>query len=138
MIPHRNIAEWRAQDLVDRDGDAIGKLELVSLEEDSAATLVRTMAPFRPWLCLAATALVPIEEAIGSGGKAVVFRDPVRSAQRTRRWRRARSSTGAAMARLPTSARPKCSSRPSHLDQQTAPVNKTNAVHTTGAGTTNS
>jgi hypothetical protein len=36
MVTHRNIAEWRGTELVDRDGDKIGKLEdaYVDVETD--------------------------------------------------------------------------------------------------------
>jgi uncharacterized protein YrrD len=38
MVTHQNLAEWRGKDLVDRDGDKIGKLEdvYVDVETDEA------------------------------------------------------------------------------------------------------
>ena len=38
MVTHQNIAEWRGKDIVDREGDKIGKLEdvYVDVETDEA------------------------------------------------------------------------------------------------------
>ncbi|HEY5098774.1 MAG TPA: PRC-barrel domain-containing protein [Gaiellaceae bacterium] len=40
MVTHRNIAEWRGKDLVERDGCKIGKLEdvYVDVESDDPTT----------------------------------------------------------------------------------------------------
>ena len=40
MVTHRNIAEWRGADLVERDGAKIGKLEdvYVDVETDDTTT----------------------------------------------------------------------------------------------------
>jgi hypothetical protein len=35
MVSHRNIAEWRGTDFVDRDGDKIGKLEDVYVDVET-------------------------------------------------------------------------------------------------------
>ena len=64
MARYRNIAEWRGTDLVDRDGDKIGKLEDVYVDVESgqgrsrdrarrrralAARRVGPLPPEQPW-----------------------------------------------------------------------------------------
>ena len=43
MITHRNIAEWRGKQLVDRDGDKIGKLEDVYVDVETDEPMFGTV-----------------------------------------------------------------------------------------------
>ena len=43
MIRHRNIAEWRGKQLVDRDGDKIGKLEDVYVDVETDEPMFGTV-----------------------------------------------------------------------------------------------
>jgi uncharacterized protein YrrD len=43
MVTHENIAEWRGKDLVDRDGDKIGKLEDVYVDVDTDQPIFGTV-----------------------------------------------------------------------------------------------
>lgn len=47
------------------------------IEADSAATLVRTTAPWTPWLRFTVTPIVPIEEGSAIAAEAVAFRESV-------------------------------------------------------------
>jgi sporulation protein YlmC with PRC-barrel domain len=43
MIMHRNIADWRGKQLVDRDGDKIGKLEDVYVDVETDEPMFGTV-----------------------------------------------------------------------------------------------
>jgi hypothetical protein len=43
MVTHRNIAEWRGTELVDRDGDKIGKLEDVYVDVETDEPIFGTV-----------------------------------------------------------------------------------------------
>jgi len=43
MVTHQNIAEWRGKDLVDRDGDKIGKLEDVYVDVETDEPMFGTV-----------------------------------------------------------------------------------------------
>ena len=58
-------------------GLADGSGGVALIEADSAATLMRTVSPWTPWLRFTVTPIVPIEEATAIGAEAVAFRDSV-------------------------------------------------------------
>jgi hypothetical protein len=58
-------------------GLADGSGGVAIIEVDSAATLLRTLAPWTPWLAFQTTPILPIEEATGISGEAIGFRDSV-------------------------------------------------------------
>jgi hypothetical protein len=43
MVKHQNIAEWHGKDLVDRDGDRIGKLEDVYVDVETDEPIFGTV-----------------------------------------------------------------------------------------------
>jgi sporulation protein YlmC with PRC-barrel domain len=43
MVTHQNIAEWHGKDLVDRDGDKIGKLEDVYVDVETDEPIFGTV-----------------------------------------------------------------------------------------------
>ena len=58
-------------------GYADGGGGVAIVEVDSAATLLRTTAPWAPWLAFTATPIVPIEESTGILGESMAFLDSV-------------------------------------------------------------
>ena len=60
MITHQNIAEWRGKDLVDEDGDKIGKLEDVYVDFESDEPVFGTV---KEGLIGGSLALVPLGAA---------------------------------------------------------------------------
>lgn len=60
MITHQNIAEWRGKDLVDQDGDKIGKLEDVYVDFETDEPVFGTV---KQSLIGGSLALVPLGAA---------------------------------------------------------------------------
>lgn len=58
-------------------GNADGTGGVALVEVDGAATLLRTIEPWVPWLQFEVTPIVPIEESTQIGQEAIAFRDSV-------------------------------------------------------------
>ena len=74
------FAAWSPPDGLDIQGfynyvDGSGGFAIA--EADSAATLLRGVAPFTPWLEFDVTAIVPVEEGTAIGAEAIAFRQGV-------------------------------------------------------------
>jgi hypothetical protein len=58
-------------------GTADGRGGVALIDADSAETMLRTTAPWTPWLRFTVAPIVPIERSTAISGEAVAFRDSV-------------------------------------------------------------